>query len=442
VVWVILILNLVTILVSFKKRMLLYSLLNAIFLFLVVGQAIQIQSDLEISHSVVYLSNFISDVGFHVALWYVLGVTCVSLFLALASKGYRRGSRLEPRHRFDPGPRFYIGLFLFLCLLAFVLIFVVVGLSEFLHSSRPGFQSGSSIFIVLFFLGVMPMLLKILYKGKIGLGDIACLLVSVIVSGAFSRIHLILYLICILLAFYYSRGWADAEIKPLMLIKIVSFGAVCITAFFLIGALHDAQNFVQGSLGDLVEYILKHPEKSILSIEYNYRVGVEGMSGVAGIITQYVTDPNSVHFDLGVSWILKGPTEGMPAFLKAALDPVIEFSEGLIWYPCSVIATGVETFFMSFGWMGMVLYPLSTYLLAWYLPLRLLSTPISPPLRVFSYIALASSIFFVRGTLAVWIGFMFSYAVIILVFRPLFQMSISLTDPSLESMVIADGPGL
>jgi hypothetical protein len=401
--------------------MLLYSLLNAIFLFLVVGQAIQIQGDLERSHSVSYLFNFISDVGFRYALWYVFGVSLVSLFLSLISTGYRSSSRGGQSQIFAPSSKFYVGLFFFLLLLSFVLIFVVVGLSEFLHSSRPGFQTGSTIFIVLLFLGVIPLLLKILYNGKIGIGDMACCGLSFAVTGGFSRTHLILYLVAILMAFYYARGWADRPFTASLIGKILLFAVGVAVIIVGIGALHDAQNFVHGSLGDLVNFILKNPEKSVLSIEYNYRVGIEGMSGVAGLFTQYITDPNSVHFDYGSSWLLKGSTQWLPGFLKNLVDGIITLSDDLNWYSASIVATGVESFFASFGWAAVVLYPLASYALGWTLPLWVLKTRLPASFQLVVYMLAACTIFFVHGALAVWIAFSLSYTILILAFWPIFR---------------------
>src|ERR1700722_10513488 len=150
-IWIILSLNILTILAAFKKRMILYGLFSAIFLFLVTGQAFQIQSDLSREHSVIYLNNFISDIGFSTALWYVLGISVVTMLPALFFPGYRAHSKVRSPLAFQPPASFYMGLFALLLALSFVLVFVVVGIQEFLHSSRPGYQAGSTIFIVLLF---------------------------------------------------------------------------------------------------------------------------------------------------------------------------------------------------------------------------------------------------------------------------------------------------
>jgi hypothetical protein len=208
-----------------------------------------------------------------------------------------------------------------------VLVFAVVGWHEFLHSSRPGYHTGSTIFIVLLFLGVVPLLFKILYRCKLVAGDIVCFILSFAVTAAFSRIHLILYLTAILLAFFYASGWSDRPISVKVVVRVLLFGGAAFVLFFGIGALHDAQNFVSGSFGDLISYIVAHPDKSILSMEYNYRVGVEGMSGIAGAFSQFRSHPDLTHFDGGASWLIQGSVQWLPGVIKNRAGALTHLSE-------------------------------------------------------------------------------------------------------------------
>ena len=432
-IWTILCLNVLTILVAFKKRMILYGLFNAIFVFLVTGQAFQIQSDLNKQHGVYYLHNFINDAGFSAALWYVLEISVVTMIPALFMQGYRAHSQMRSALAFRPPPSFYRILFALLFSLSTVLVFAVVGLHEFLHSSRPGYHTGSTIFIVLLYLGVIPLLLKIIYRCKLVSGDIACFALSFAVTAAFSRIHLILYLTAILLAFFYASGWADRPLSVKVVMRMSLFGGVAFLLFFGIGALHDAQNFVSGSLGDLISFIVAHPDKSILSVEYNYRVGVEGMSGIAGAFSQFRSNPNLTHFDGGASWLIQGSVQWLPGVIKNRAAALTHLSQDLTWYKSSVVATGAESYFESFGWLGVVLYPLSIFVLGWYMPLRVLASDMTPMIRMIVYTLFSCGIFFVRGSLPVWIAFSFSYSVVIVTswtfFRPYFADTASLSPP-------------
>src|SRR5205814_8353997 len=113
----------------------------------------------------------------------------------------------------------------------------------------------------LLFLGIIPILLKIMYPGKVGFGDIACLLVTFAITGFLSRSHVILYLVAILMALYYGRGWSDRPHTLALFGKLLLFGVGVAFVFMGVGALHDAQNFTHGSIGDLISYVLNNPEK-------------------------------------------------------------------------------------------------------------------------------------------------------------------------------------
>ncbi len=60
------------------------------------------------------------------------------------------------------------------CIVAGILIFGVVGLSAFLNTSRPGNQSGATLIITLMSMGVFPLLLKLMFPGRVKRGDIIC----------------------------------------------------------------------------------------------------------------------------------------------------------------------------------------------------------------------------------------------------------------------------
>lgn len=429
-IWTIFLMNVLTVAVAFKKRMILYSLLNAIFLFLITGEAFQMQEDLERSHTVVYLLHFINDAGFSLSLRYVFGISFVTMALALVSKGYKRHSRPEPTQSFLPDSRFYILLFFLLSMLSLILIFGVVGVSGFLHSSRPGFQSGSTIFLVLLSPGLMPLLCKVHYKNRIGLGDIACFLVSFVVTGMMGRTGAIFYLVVLLLAIYYARGWADARITPRLIVSILLFGFAAASTFLAYSAIRGAQAFVaDASFSDIMGYIRDHPEKSALSLEYLYRTDVEGMSGIAGEFTQYLNKPESVHHDYGASWILQGMIQGLPGFLKPHVEAISDASTNLNWYPVSIVATSAESFFMSFGWFGILAYPLTLYCISWGFPLKVMQARLGPLQNLLSYELMAWTILFVHGPLAVWIAFCVFYSVAFILFWPMFKRHIKRVEP-------------
>jgi hypothetical protein len=434
VIWIILVLNLLTVIISFKKRMVLYSLLNAILALLVTGQAFLIRGDLQRRYTVDYLFNYINDVGFNSALWYIFGISSVLLLCALISSGYRKELRSEPELLFAPSRLFYVSLFALLVLFSGVLIFVVVGLSEFINSTRPGFQHGSTIFLVLLYLGLLPLLFKIIYKGRIGFGDLACFAVSFLVTGAMGRLSAMFYMVIILLVLYHTRGWADRPITLRLVGFFLLFGIGAVVLFVAYGAIRGAQAFTSGSLGDLMRYVMEHPEKSVLSLEFNYRFDIEGMSGVAGAFTQYISEPHSAQYDYGSAWILTGMTQWLPAFLKPDAGVLENYGGGLGWYPNSIVPTGVETFFTSFGWSAVILFPVCVYLLSWKLPLKFQRAHhLSPLGTLLGYVLMAWTILFVRGPLTVWIAFSFSYTAVAFFFWPMFARQFKATGVALAN---------
>jgi hypothetical protein len=420
--WIIMILHLATLTIALRKRVLPYLLFTLYFLFLVVGQAFQIESDLRDRNSVSYLYAFMTREGFSNALWFLLGTSVLSLSLVLLADGYKRGTRLPMLRSFEPPRFFYVFMLLFLSGIAGVLIFVVVGLSTFLSSSRPGFESGSTIFLTLLGFGIYPLLLKIIYKSPVVFGDLACAGITIFVSLGFSRMHVVLYVSTILTAMYYGWGWADRRIRPR---AVISFAAVAFfgaASFVTIGALRNAQTYTGGSIGELWQYNIDHPEKNMLSLDIMYQRSVEGMSGLAGAFTQAAAAPQSIRHDYGLEWITNGVMVALPGPLKIRLSGIGDALLPFRWYNQSIIAPGVETSFTSFGWLGFIFYSMAFFAISWSLCLFVASHPLSPPLKLCGFVLIGCGIFFVRGSLAGWIGYSIAYVVTILGSAPLWSL--------------------
>jgi hypothetical protein len=421
-IWIILFLNIATLAVALKKRVLPYFLFTLYFLFLVVGQAFQIKSDLRGRASVSYVYAFMTREGFDQALWFLFGISVLSLALVLLADGYKSRARLPQLRSFEPPRFFYVFMFLFLAGLAGVLIFVVVGLSTFLSSSRPGFESGSTIFLTLLGFGIYPMLLKIMYKNPVVFGDLACAGITLLVSIGFSRMHVILYVTTLITAMYYGWGWADRRIRPKPIIGFAAVAFFGAFSFLTIGALRNAQAYTGGSIGDLWRYNLEHPEKNMLSPDVMYQRSVEGMSGLAGAFTQAAVAPQSIRHDYGAEWITQGVMLALPGPVKAQLSGIEDVLLPFRWYNQSIIAPGVETCFTSFGWLGLIFYSLAFFGIAWSLCIFVVCHQLSPPLKLCGFVLLGCGIFFVRGTLSGWIGYSIAYTVTILGSAPVWRL--------------------
>lgn len=420
--WILLGINLITMWIALRKRVLPYAIFTSIFIILVVGQAFQIQDDLKTTYSLSYTFSFISERGFQQALWYVFGVSIISLALGVLFRGYSQHSQPVQLYQFLPSRLFYAVFLGTLSAISCILIFVVVGLSNFLNMSRPGMIPGATLFVMLMSIGIFPLLLKILYNSKICKSDIACFALSLAVTGGFSRIHVIVYIIILLISIYYSRGWADRHLNFRAIFTFASFAIGVTIFFFVAGALRDAQNHTQGSISDLIEFSLNNPTATQLSLTFTYRNSIEGMSGVSGAFTQFLNAPDTVHHDYGLYAVLRGLFQIFPSSIKEKMQGFSDFIADLYWYhkPGGNVSPGIEMSFVSFGWAGMLFYPIAFFVSSWLIPLVVLRHRLTPRTKLTAYMFIGCGVFYVRGSYDSWLGYSFAYAVIIFLVWPLF----------------------
>jgi len=429
--WLILVLQILTAVIAAKKRVLPYVVLTIATVFLVTGQAFQIQGDLTKSSSALYAFSRITDAGFTAATRYVLVTTILSFLFSIVFRGYEPPPRLPSEVSFQPSGLFYGIMLGCESALAFVLVFVVVGVSAFVGSSRPGNQPGATLFIVLMSIGLFPLYLKIAYRSKVVLADLICFALSLAVTAGFSRLHVILYSMVVLVAIYYGRGWALRPITFKMVLIFAVSGFLLTSFFFIFGALRDAQNFTKGSISDLVRYNLDHPEKSLLSLEFTYRTSVEGMSGIAGAMGESIGNPAQVRRDYGAQSALDGMFQLLPSALKQLFQEEIETVQNWYWYkkPGGNVSPGLETSFVSFGMAGMIIYPVFVFLFGWIIPMKALRHNLSPPLMLCVLMAIGCTPLTVRGKWSTWFAFSIAYCVVIFLIWPLFATCFSREAP-------------
>jgi hypothetical protein len=422
VVWLILGLNVATAIIAAKKRVLPFAVLMLETIFLVTGQAIQLDVDLQPSSSTNYAFSRVTEAGFHQALWYLLIVSILSFGMATFVRGYQSPPSLPTEYRFTPSYLFYVLLLGLECSVAFILIVAVVGVSTFLNVSRPGTVPGATLFIVLMSIGLFPLLLKLAYRSKVQIADWACFLIALGVTAGFSRLHVILYSFVVLNVVYYRRGWVKRPITLRMILTFAISGVLLGAFFFGFGALRDAQNYTHGSIAELVRYNLDHPEKSLLSLDITYRVGVEGMSGLAGALSEARECPSLIHHDYGVQIALDGITQLLPSFIKTLVAGQMEDISNWYWYkkPAGNVSPGLETSFVSFGWLGIPVYAALVFLFGWILPMKLFSFNPTPPLYLCFLMLLGCMPLLVRGKVSTWFAFSLAYCIVIIVIWPLF----------------------
>jgi hypothetical protein len=420
--WLIFLCNIASLIIAFKKRVIVYFVLSLYFLFLVVGQAFQIETDLAHKDSVSYSYAFMTPSGFQHASWFLLASSLLSLIFVALADGYRPGSFRASSRTFNPPRFFYLFLLMILFALAGTFIFGVIGLSNFLSSSRPGYESGSTVFLTLLAIGVYPLLLKVIYNSRLVSGDLACAAIPVLVSLGCSRMHVILYVTTILTAFFYGRGWADRRITFRGVASLMVIGFVALFAFIAIGALRDAQNYTSGGIRELWEYNLNHPERNMFATDVMYQRSVEGMSGLTGAFTAAEAEPERVSHEYGLSLIVEGLDQAMPGFVKERVSGLEDYAKSKLWYDDSIVPSGIETAYTSFGWLGALVYPIAFFGYAWVFSLFVVKASLSPPLRICGFMLLGCGIFLVRGSVRACLGYSIAYVVTILASAPAWRL--------------------
>ena len=434
-IWILLILNLASALIAARKRVLPYAIFSAIFTVLVVGQAFQMESDFQSTSILYYAFSTVSEAGFHRSLWYVLAISLFSLFACVLSRGYRKGSQPPPRHHFSPPRSFYVLMVSALSVIGGILIVGVVGLSAFLNKSRPGDQSGATLFITLMSIGLFPLLLKLLLRSRVNLGDVTCFGISLLVTAGFSRLHVILYLLILLMTLFYCRGIADRPFNLRVVLGVISFAGILLVFFFVVGALRDALNYTHGSIENLISYNLNHPQTSLLSLHYTYRVSIEGISGLAGAFSDALWNPWIVHRYYGIDVWFDGLMQMLPSVVKGQMREFVAAVQAAYWYkkPGGNVSPGIETAYVSFGWLGVAVYPLLFWMVFWKLPLFVLEHRISPLLRLTAFMLFGCGVFFVRGSWPDWVAFSLSYFIVICVSWGLFGFYVRSDDAKAQA---------
>lgn len=417
-----LLMNLLAIFVCIRNKLIPLMVIMGVNLFLITGQAIQISYDLSEASEVYYLTHIISRADFQLAQEYYCSYLLTLLFLAffygkrwLNSPCVLSNNQNQIKHVGKSSLRELFLLF-FLIFLSFFLIFVVVGLSDFITSSRPGYTSGSTIFLVLLSIGLYPITNYLFQLKKPSRMSVLCFLITFVVTTAFSRIHSIIYILFVFYGWLFSNRQNSRNIF-LLAKKFAPIFLLILFVFFGVGSIRDAMNYTHGSLSDILSYVFDNPESSLLSIRKNYIVGVEGMSGLAGAIRYY--NLHSPYPDFALSSIARGLFQWFPSSIKDSYDFLLEYFNGFYFYKDSIVSSGIQDSFVSFLWAGGVVFAIFTFFIFVLIPSRLYKCK-----SFFSagslLLILSLSIFFIRGSWVVWVGYTVSYLIIYFLFSLVF----------------------
>lgn len=346
--------------IYFKNNNLLGVVYSSVFIFLVTGQNINIMYSLEESDQVYYLFNVINYQGhLYANLILVAILTLIFILQVFAyhgagnNYGYLKKTVAKKNVKI-----YYYTLMFFLFIAFFLIINVVGGWNEWVESDRP-VSSGSTFFLLLLTSGIYPLVFKIMSRCKMIYLDIILAVVSVIMVTSFSRFMGIFTLLQIFCAWYYS---GDRKVLSKNLKVFVLAGIVFVLVFFVYGNYRHMNMYTQGmSILEIVDYVSEHWEESLFSLDMNYHIGIEGMSGLSGLITFACGNDEYFNIDLGISMIT-GILKLIPSNIREFLvGDLLEYLQSIYWYHGSIIAGGLECYFMHFSVFMIILYPITWY---------------------------------------------------------------------------------
>ena len=404
-------------LVALKKRAIAFSIFIIFFVALTHIQGFYILNDLESADHTTFIHTYITEQGFFWSCIYLFVVSMFLFLLAVSSK-YIRTIHSQPLYIFCPSKLFYVFTLGFQLICSYLLIFVLVGIDQFIEQSRPGLISGSSILLILSSVGIFPIIIRLLLNQKPQKLDYICFIITIITTLFFSRIHVIVYAIAVSISYYYGGEVHKITSTIKFALKASVIFGLSLLLFVAIGAFRDALNYT--SFDNIFSFLTENPEDmSLLSIERNYRISIEGMSGLASAMSTYFDEHLEVPFGAGLDWIFAGMLQAIPGPLKIYTSNVNEFLAPLNWHHLTIVAPGLETSFVSFFVFGPFIFCSLFYFISWQRSKFIINQRQHPFNRLLMVIFVAHGVFFVRGAWVHWLGFLVAYFIVLMILRPL-----------------------
>jgi hypothetical protein len=404
-------------LIALKKRAIAFSIFIVFFVALTHIQGFYILKDLEFADDTTFLLTHITKQGFYWSCIYLFVVSMFLFLLAVSSK-YIRTIHTESLYIFCPSKLFYVFTLGVQLICSYVMIFVLVGIDAFTEQSRPGLISGSSILLIFSSVGIIPIIIRLLLNQKPEKIDYICFIITIITTLFFSRIHVIVYAIAVSISYYYGGAVHKITSTIKYTLKASVIFGFSLLLFVAIGALRDALNYT--SFDNIFSFLIENPaDASLLSIERNYRVSIEGMSGLASAMSSYFDEHFEVPFGAGLDWIFAGTLQAIPGPLKIYTSNVNEFLALLNWHHLTIVAPGLETSFVSFFVFGPFIFCSLFYFISWQCSKFIINQRQHPFNRLLMVIFVANGVFFVRGAWVHWLGFLVAYFIVLMMLRPL-----------------------
>lgn len=334
------------------------------FLFLITGQSLNIAFNLIGNGSARYLHNHISVDGHLFAtaflLYTIVTLMVIEFFL------FRHWLVVRfPINYLNPDQKKLsnIGYLLFMGIFGLIVLVLVklVGVSAILNESRPG-SAGATSMLIFLSVAQYPLNLKIVRLQKFNLLDLGLFGLSIVVSILFSRLLAIFYLLILICNFAYARIKSGKLILIKNLGRITGLTFLLGMLFFGVGTWRHFKGIPETAhltFSQQMEFMMDHPELSLFAIDLNYKIGVEGISGLSGALSRYLEN-EEIKIDGGMS-SFSGITGLFPSFVrtKAGIDKMHQSMREEYWYKGSVVGAGLENAYIHFSFLGLLLFPLA-----------------------------------------------------------------------------------
>lgn len=353
---------------SFRRNNLIAFIYWTTFILLVVGQAIHISLALQFTKQARYLFNYVSPQGHFLASLLLLYV--VLIIFVLQSRFttditfLKKNSTEKYIFKKSGIVIYYMFLLGYFFVISFILIRMVGGINVWLFSGRP-MASGATVLILSYGFVMFPLLIKIASNIKIIFMDLFLFIAGFLMVFSLSRISGLFFLFMLgIVIFYRSFSRPELSRKKIYIIVGLLLGA------FLFFGYGTYKNIVSKTtdIQKVVTLAINNPELSLFSIDLNYRISVEGMSGfsaaMSNYLENYVSENKFFIGNFGIS-LLWSVFQFIPAFMRSWASDIIQFLRSTYWHTGSIVSSGIENFFVFFSFFGILIYPFVFFLFAY-----------------------------------------------------------------------------
>lgn len=419
---------------EYKKNNIIGVMYWVVFIVLVIGQGIHISIGALDSDVQRYLGNFITREGHFLASMMVFFIICIvgvlerMLLLKPEKRNIERGILAHAYNIQAPYTITYYalhwGLFFILSL---GIIALVGGVDVWSSSDRP-VASGSTFFLIGLGLLTYPLLIKLASNFPINLNDKILFCVSLIAILSFSRILAVFRVLILLVIYIYTLSYSDKEFSLSRYIKKITAAAAIIFIFmFVYGSYRHVLPYIDTkNIAGIINYVLENPESSLFSIDLNYRIAIEGMTGLSGVLSEFLKT-GDIQADFGIS-LTSVFLKMIPSFFRDFLGGLPDFAASFYWYNNSVVGGGLEGFFVHFWFFGLlILYPLSFFYLAYIIPAKLFNnisygTGFINSKMLYLTVIAVFGLHIIRGSTMAWLFYMLAELIILYIAINIFKI--------------------